>query len=124
MKFLVDESAGKSLVNYLKEKVHDIISVYNKRPGIKDSKICEWASKENRIILTNDKDFGRLVFYEKIKNKGIILLRLEDESSENKIRVISELLDKYSGKLKNNFTVVSEEKIRIRPLPFPLHKLN
>ncbi|MCH7640990.1 hypothetical protein IID22_02245 [Patescibacteria group bacterium] len=40
--------------------------------------------------------------------------RLADETKVNKIKVLSSLLKTYKGKLKNNFVVVTESKIRIR----------
>ena len=37
------------------------------------------AEKENRILITNDKDFGELVFRFKMRAPGIILLRLKND---------------------------------------------
>ena len=78
--------------------------------------ILNSAFKESRIIITNDKDFGNLVFKQKLKSKGIILLRLHDQSSKAKIVAIENLLDNYLNKLSNNFVVVSPSGIRIRKL--------
>ena len=46
-------------------------------------------------------------------HKGVILLRLEDERSENKIAVLQRVLEFYSDKLVNNFIIVTEKTIRI-----------
>ena len=46
-------------------------------------------------------------------HKGVILLRLEDERSENKIAVLQRVLESYSDKLVNNFIIVTEKTIRI-----------
>lgn len=59
MKFLVDESAGLSIVRHLESLGHDVVSVQEDRPGIEDSEVCAWANREGRVIITNDKDFGR-----------------------------------------------------------------
>lgn len=53
-----------------------------------DTDILSIANKDNRILLTTDKDFGELVFKEKFVHSGVILLRLKDESVENKKRVL------------------------------------
>ncbi|MCK4600216.1 DUF5615 family PIN-like protein [Candidatus Bipolaricaulota bacterium] len=37
MKFLVDESAGRSIVRHLRSLGHDVISVQEDRPGIEVS---------------------------------------------------------------------------------------
>ena len=46
-------------------------------------------------------------------HKGVILLRLEDERSENKIGVLQRVLESYSDKLVNNFIIVTEKTVRI-----------
>jgi hypothetical protein len=46
-------------------------------------------------------------------HKGVILLRLEDERSENKIAVLQRVLESYSDKLVNNFIIVTEKAVRI-----------
>jgi len=117
MKFLVDESAGRGIVHYLRSLGHDVTSVQEDRPGIEDTEICIWANQEERVIITNDKGFGRLVFRERMPNRGVVLLRLRDESAANRVRVISDLLAGYEDRLKDRFVVASETGVRIRPLP-------
>lgn len=46
MKFLVDESAGLSIVRHLESLGHDVASVQEDRPGIEDSEVCAWANEE------------------------------------------------------------------------------
>ena len=48
MKFLVDESVGRSVVRYLRSLGYDVISVQESCQGIEDSEICAWASREER----------------------------------------------------------------------------
>jgi len=117
MKFLVDESAGLGIVRHLKSLGHDVGSVQEDRPGIEDSEVCAWANEEGRVIITNDKDFGKLAFQGKLPSTGVILLRLQDERAANKVRVISNILAGYEGRLLGHFVVASETEMRIRSLP-------
>jgi len=117
MRFLVDESAGQSVVRYLRSSGHDVISVQEDRPGIEDPEVCDWANQEERVIITNDKGFGRLIFQERLPSRGVVLLRLGDESAANRVWVISDLLAGYKERLKDHFVVASETGVRIRPLP-------
>jgi len=117
MRFLVDESAGQSIVRHLRSLRHDVISVQEDRPGIEDTEVCTWANGEERVIITNDKGFGKLVFQERLPNRGVVLLRLRDERAANRVRVISDLLAGYEERLKDHFVVASETGVRIRPLP-------
>lgn len=69
------------------------------------------------MIVTNDKDFGRLIFQGKLPSRGVILLRLQDERAANKVRVVSNILAGYKDRLVDHFVVTSESEVRIRPLP-------
>ena len=92
---------------------HDVFSVYDEARGLDDESIIEKANRENYVLVTNDKDFGELVFHMRKAHKGIILLRLEDERSKNKIAVLHRVLESYSDKLVNNFIIVTEKTVRI-----------
>ena len=70
-------------------------------------------NSDNYILITNDKDFGDLIFRSRRPHKGIILLRLDDGRPENKINVLKRVLDSHSDSLSDNFTVVTEKSIRL-----------
>lgn len=114
MKFLVDESIEYRVVLHLKEKGFDTASVASDYPGLKDKRVLSKAKKEGRILVTNDKDFGESIFRQKLPHKGVILLRLPDETAQAKIKKLNFLLKNYGDKLKDNFVVVTKEKVRIR----------
>lgn len=113
-KFLADESLEYSIVLWLRELDYDVISVAEDFPSVDDEKVLEKAVQENRIIITNDKDFGDLVFLNRLPNKGIILLRFRTEEVGTKIKFLKSFLENYSDKIINKFTVIDESKIRIR----------
>jgi len=113
MRFLIDECTGPAIAKWLQSLRHDVFSVYDEAPGLDDDSIIEKANSENYILITNDKDFGEIVFRMRKPHKGVILLRLEDERSENKIAVLHQLLKLYCDKLANNFIIVTEKTIRI-----------
>lgn len=112
MRFLVDECTGPKVARWLREQNHDVLSVFDDARGLDDQQIIELAFNENRIIITNDKDFGDLIFREFHSHCGVILLRLDNERFVNKIEVIRRLLDNFAEKLPNQFIVVSESQVR------------
>lgn len=117
MKFLVDESVEYRVVLDLKEKGFDIASVASDFPSLKDKRVLSRAEREERILITNDKDFGELIFRQKLPHKGVILLRLPDETAQAKIEKLDFLLKSYGNKLKDNFVVVTKDRVRIRKKP-------
>jgi predicted nuclease of predicted toxin-antitoxin system len=112
LRFLVDECSGPALAKWLRDKGHEVFSVYEEARGMDDDKIIQKAFKEDWILITNDKDFGKKVYQEQYPHKGIILLRLEVEIISNKIETFKRLLQDHIDELENNFIVVSEKQIR------------
>ena len=80
MKFIVDECTGTSIALWLQKHGYVAFSIFDEMPGISDHKILEKANNENYIIITNDKDFGELIFRDHLPHKGVILLRLQIEN--------------------------------------------
>lgn len=104
MKFVTDENLGVQIPQYLQNLGFDIIPI---PIGASDINILKIANKENRILITLDKDFGELVFKYKLIHSGVILFRLKNESIENKKKVILKTL-KSRKKFQGKFTVIRE----------------
>ena len=116
MKFLADECCDLSMVNRLREEGHQVDYIQEENPGISDTVVLLNAYKEKRILITEDKDFGELVYRLKKPAYGIVLLRFHPLDKEHKISRMSQLANHYQAKLKGNFLVVDSKKIRIKPL--------
>ncbi len=68
-----------------------------------DESVLNKASRENWILITNDKDFGEHVYREQKPHPGIILLRLSDERGQSKISSIQKLLVDFADRLVDQF---------------------
>ena len=113
MRFLVDECTGPAAAKWLRnEKGHEVFSVYDEARGATDDDLIEKAFAENRILITNDKDFGEKVFKERRSHRGVVFLRLENERAANKIEVLRRLLEGYADQLADRFVVVTETQVR------------
>jgi len=113
MRFLIDECTGPLVARWLRQFQHDVISIYEESRGLDDDGVLQKAVADNRILITNDKDFGKMIFREGKPHKGVILLRLGDERAANKIKVLKLLLEQYAAQLAGNFVVVTETTVRI-----------
>lgn len=112
MRFLVDECTGPEVAQWLREHQHNVFSVYDEARGLSDEEVILKAYNDNRILITNDKDFGRKIYRENHPHQGVILLRLENERVKNKTSVIQQLLDNFGNTLENKFVVVTEKRVR------------
>lgn len=116
MKFLVDVGVSNKVEEYLESSGFDTKCIREIDPRLKDIEIIKIASEENRIIVTMDKDFGELVFKSSQAHAGVLLLRLENETSNSKVKIVKSILENYSNELNNNFCVFHKGKLRIRKI--------
>lgn len=112
MRFLVDECTGPAVARWLRAAAHDVFSVYDEARGMNDEAVLAKACAEDRILITNDKDFGEMVVRQQKRHRGVILLRLQDERAESKTDALRSLLASYAAQLPNAFVVVTETQIR------------
>ena len=118
MRFLVDECTGPAVARWLREHDHDVFSVFEQARGMDDDEVIDKAFVEDRILITNDKDFGEKVFRERRPHRGVVLLRLDDERFPNKIAVVQRLLENHADRLGSQFVVVTDTTVRFaRPGP-------
>lgn len=95
-----------------KKKKHEVFSVYDLARGLSDNEILEKANRENWILITNDNDFGEIIFRDRHSHRGVIFLRLSDKKSPSKIKAIERLLNLYSDHLIDHFVVVNDSQVR------------
>ena len=62
MNFLADESCDFAVVRALRNEGYNVIAVAEVTPAADDEDIIGLAYSEAKILLTEDKDFGRLVY--------------------------------------------------------------
>ncbi len=112
MRFLVDECTGPKVAGWLRGENHEVFSVFDEARGMADADVLTKAFTGNWILVTNDKDFGEMVFRERREHHGIVFLRLDDERAVNKIEILRKLLANYADRLPEEFVTVTETKVR------------
>lgn len=79
---------------YLRSKGYDIVSIGADTPGIQDHVVMSIAIKEERTILTFDRDYGELIFkYNYKPEKGVIYLRLTEYEADEPGKFVEELIN-------------------------------
>lgn len=116
IKFILNENIGIKTSDFLISENYDVKSTIKDFRGISDKKLLEIARKENRIIVTLDKDFCELVFRDNLDCCGIILLKLRNESPKNLNKFLGIFLSDVKQDIKNKFVVITEGKIRMRKI--------
>lgn len=115
MRFLLDESADARLAPYLRTLDHDVTAIAIHHPAsLEDQQVLAIAHREGRILITDDRDFGELVFIGKQPHAGVIYLRLgEDADLKPRIERVTYVLAHHAEQL-DQFLVVTRERVRVR----------
>lgn len=113
MRFLLDESADARLIPWLRSMGHSVTSIAVEHPAsLKDEEVLAIARNENRILITDDRDFGELIFARGLPHSGVIYLRLGEYADLSlKLDRVAFVLEHYSADL-NRFLVLTPRHVR------------
>lgn len=114
MMFLADEGIDRSIVDGIRSSGFDVFYIIEEARAWDDETILQIAAKERRILITKDKDFGELVFRLNKGHAGVILLRLEGFTTQERAAMVCPLMLRHKEQLLNSFTVIQKGVIRIR----------
>ncbi|HMQ03625.1 MAG TPA: DUF5615 family PIN-like protein [Pyrinomonadaceae bacterium] len=114
MKILADESIESEIIRALRAAGHEVADIKEISPGIDDIEVLSRAAASEAILLTNDKDFGELIYRDRLIASGVILLRFGKLEIKQRIELLKTVLEEQKAKLTRSFTVVTAVGVRIR----------
>jgi predicted nuclease of predicted toxin-antitoxin system len=116
MRWLLDECVDAALARQLRQLGHDVVYIAEVTPQVSDVAVMRRATDENRLLLTEDKDFGDLVFRKAQPVPGLILLRISAHQRHRKPDRLAAAIERFGGTLLGRYTVIEEARFRSRPL--------
>jgi len=117
VRFLADESVNMAIVRALRRDGHDVLAVVEGYAGAEDTDVAGMARADWRILLTQDRDFGRLVYALNQETSGVIYMRYNSRIREAFAEEVTGVVGREGDKLANAFTVLQPGRIRIGRLP-------
>lgn len=116
MKIVADESVDFMIVKTLRQNNVDVLSIQQSYQGIDDEVVLEIAVKNQTLLLTEDKDFGELVFRLKREHFGVLLVRLDGYLSQDKAAIVTQSVLENYDEMCLAFSVIDKTQTRIRKL--------
>jgi predicted nuclease of predicted toxin-antitoxin system len=113
---IADECVSRHVVERLRSKGFDVAWIARNRPGITDAEIIRTAAKEDRVLITEDRDFGELVIRQRYQIRGVVLMELDRLTSAAEADRVAAILLAHSHRLDGNLIVIEPTRVRIRPL--------
>ncbi|HEX9023427.1 MAG TPA: DUF5615 family PIN-like protein [Geobacteraceae bacterium] len=115
---LANENFPLASVRLLRDAGHDVIAITETLQGITDTTVLDMASRQGRILLTFDRDYGELVFLRNLPcPPAIVLLRFDPITPDEAGIMITALLSSNLEQIIGRFIVLDRDHIRARPLP-------
>ena len=114
MKIIADESLNFEFVSFLRDNNFEIFSIAEKHPSVSDETILEMSLTSPAIIITEDKDFGELIFKNKKDFSAVILLRYNVSEEQLIQKSLLSLLKNHLKELHKSFVTITINRTRIR----------
>jgi len=107
------------LAIWLRSQQHDAVHAYQIGfATAPDEEIFEHAIREERIIITADLDYTRLLVYSRLSKPGLILFRGGNYSETEMLNLLKLVMTSVpNNELENSIIVVDSKRIRKRKLP-------
>ncbi len=111
---VADESVDFSIIRLLRNSGINVLAIAEKHSSVTDKEVLKIAVNNRALLLTEDKDFGELVYRFNLHHTGILLIRLVEFDSAEKAALVLLAIQKHYKKLINTFSVLDKRKIRTR----------
>jgi predicted nuclease of predicted toxin-antitoxin system len=119
VKFIVDMPLSPKLADWLMQQGYD--TIHAMEVGLdraSDAEILDRARKEQRVVVTADLDYPRLLALTQAEGPGVILFRGGNYSEQEAVERLKRVLETIPiNELSNSIIVVEKERIRRRRLP-------
>jgi predicted nuclease of predicted toxin-antitoxin system len=117
VKFLADESCAGPVIFALRQAGHDVLAIAEVAQGAADEQVMGRALSERRVLITEDRDFGELVYARGRRSAGVIFARFHSRARRAKPAAVVEAIAKLGARLQDGFAVVEPGRVRIGRRP-------
>lgn len=116
MKIFANENLFEPIIDYLRSLGNDMLSIRDcGLSGISDDEVYEMACKENRIIITMDKDFTRIFRFPPQRCGGIVVAKIYKRPVDETLTIFRKYYQSIKAEdVKGNLVIITPEGVRIR----------
>lgn len=114
LSFLADESCDFAVIRALRKVGYSVKAIAEISPSLPDEAVLELAVAENRLLITEDKDFGEWVFAHQHAMTGVLLIRYPVSMRSSMVAAVIDLIGGHAPDLDGSFTVLEPGRARIR----------
>jgi predicted nuclease of predicted toxin-antitoxin system len=109
---IFDENIERYWINLNQSFGYPSISIAEMFPGITDRQIVEIVKSNKGLLITEDKDFGELIFAYSITHVSVILLRYDQPQYHQIEKSLLMCIKDYFNNPKSKYITITKKKIR------------
>ncbi|MEZ5046116.1 MAG: DUF5615 family PIN-like protein [Chitinophagaceae bacterium] len=113
---ILDENIEEHWIQLVKNAGFEYFSIRENCAGISDREVIELANSKGGLFVTEDKDFGELVFSHGIENVSVLFMRYDQPEYEQIQHYFIKCISEYFENPYTCFITISKNKIRIRKI--------
>ena len=118
MRILADECIAPAIVAALRAAGHEALFVLEAFPSASDTFILSVAEREGRVLLTEDNDYGELVFHRSVKaGAGIVLIRMPGARRGERWLRLRAVFDELGDRILGKYVIIGSDRVRMTQPP-------
>ena len=119
MRLLADEGVDMGIVRAMRDAGHHVPAVAEESPGASDNEVADLAHADERLLVTEDRDFGPLVYAHQRDSHGVVYVRYPAGARAEVARDVVNLIANEGVALNDAFVVMQPGRARISRLNEP-----
>jgi predicted nuclease of predicted toxin-antitoxin system len=116
VRFIIDENISPLVGEALRQAGHDVIAASLMCRGQSDRHVVQIAKADDRVVISEDKDFGELAFRDGIFPVGLIRISLAAYTPSDKATRLLEILTAEQDQVIGMLLVIEPSRVRSKPL--------
>jgi predicted nuclease of predicted toxin-antitoxin system len=111
---IFDENVEEYWIKLIMNQGYEYISIRHSFSGITDTEVINIVKEHKGLLITEDKDFGELVFAHGITNVAILFLRYDQPQYDQILEHVLRCIDEFTKNPRSVFITITKNKIRYR----------
>lgn len=121
MRILADENVDRPIALWLREQGHDVVEATVAAREAPDADLIDMSRREDRVLMSFDRDIGRLIQSDRAPHPGVVYLRLRGVGPQL-AETFKRIWPRIEPVVAGHFVTVKNDRVRRRPLPMSKSK--
>jgi predicted nuclease of predicted toxin-antitoxin system len=119
VRLFADECVAGTILRRLRSEGFDVAAAAEVCPTADDAEVLAHACRDDRVLITADKDFGELVVRLGHPTRGVVSLALGDLGVATRADIAAARLQELGDRVRGSLVTIEPGRVRVRPLSAP-----